>query len=450
MRIAGADEIRKPGTGTPSADSHHETVGAFTLKLECDSVPPTATGEELCGSSRSGRVQSKESRLNSVPHMPRFQVTLSIGLYCLVLFFAFDFTYSTFFFDPPRSPRRFDPIYHHGLIRSFNGWDYWGESRYRIITNSLGFRDADTREISDRPSSRRIILMGDSFTEGIGVNFEDSFAGMLQSAGMRRADTIEFLNAGVLSYSPSIYYRKIKYLIKKGFQFDELVLFSDISDVADEATSYFCIDEHPEYRKYCNADERSAIEATCPTENDWLTCDDESKGAGLPYGQRDLGAFLRRYFFVTDSTRVIIKHRALEWAGYDKQQVLAGNERSAWLFTENSPGYQPLGVKGGITRSLQNMENLAALLKSNGISLTVVVYPWPVALVAASRNNRQVELWRNFCAKHCKAFIDLFAAFLAVKATDNYWYEHYFIVGDAHFSPEGNKLMFRELAKKLL
>ena len=49
---------------------------------------------------------------------------------------------------------------------------------------------------------------------------------------------IEVLNAGVSSYSPIIYFKKIEYLIDKGFEFDELIVFIDISDIEDEATIY--------------------------------------------------------------------------------------------------------------------------------------------------------------------------------------------------------------------
>ena len=102
-----------------------------------------------------------------------------------------------------------------------------------------------------KSDSRRILLIGNSFAEGIGMNFEDTFAGQLYRAGQERSEKIEFLNAGVVSYSPSIYYKKIKHLIESGLQFDEVVLFSDTSDVTDEATSYFCIDDDPKYRAYC-------------------------------------------------------------------------------------------------------------------------------------------------------------------------------------------------------
>jgi hypothetical protein len=129
----------------------------------------------------------------------------------------------------------------------------------------------------------RVLLMGDSFAEGLGVDFEDSFAGMLYSAGMSRPDKIEFLDAGVISYSPVLYYRKTKSLLERGFHFDEVVVFSDISDVRDEATGYFCQDEHPGYRKYC--------------------------GESLPfYAQRDdLGSYFARHFVVTDKVRLMAK-----------------------------------------------------------------------------------------------------------------------------------------------
>ena len=93
------------------------------------------------------------------------------------------------------------------------------------------------------------------------MNFDDTFAGMLYRAGQERSEKIEFLNAGVLSYSPSIYYKKIKYLLQSGLQFDEVVLFSDTSDGMDEATSYFCIDDDPKCRAHCTSAEGSAQSA---------------------------------------------------------------------------------------------------------------------------------------------------------------------------------------------
>jgi hypothetical protein len=84
-----------------------------------------------------------------------------------------------------------------------------------------------------------------------------------------------------------IYYQKIKFLIESGLQFDELMVFSDLSDVPDEATSYFCIDDDPEYRKYCH--------------------DTAPRYAGL---RRTV---LQRNFWVIDSTYRLIKTKISVW-----------------------------------------------------------------------------------------------------------------------------------------
>ena len=177
-----------------------------------------------------------------------------MAAYCIALFLVFDFAWSSFTQgqEQARVARIYDPVYDHGFAANFDGYDVWGEARYRLITDSLGFKDASTRDVPLKSASRRILLIGDSFTEGIGQPFENTFAGLLAQEGAKRSSKVEFLNAGVASYSPTIYYAKIKYLLDKGLQFDEVVLFSDSSDVEDEASSYFCIDEDPKYRTYCN------------------------------------------------------------------------------------------------------------------------------------------------------------------------------------------------------
>jgi hypothetical protein len=348
--------------------------------------------------------------------------------YCIAIYLVLDFTYSGFLHDEGRSPRVSDPAYHHTLAPNFDGYDNWGDTRFRVYTNSLGFRDGAVRDVPATSPMRRVILIGDSFAEGLGVNFEDSFAGMLYASGMDRADKIEFLNASVISYSPVLYYRKLKFLIESGLRFDEVVVFSDESDVRDEATGYFCEDEDQLYRKYCRE--------------------------SLPfYSERtDLGSFFARHFVMTDTIRLIIKFRIQALLGNQKRLKLAPSSETGWLFPDQdfASDYVPLGISGGIARSLKNMQALADLLKRHGIPMTIVVYPWPAPLAAYDPENRQVTMWREFCVQNCKEFIDLFSAFNAEKEAHSDWYERLFIFGDFHFSAEGHRLMFRELAKHLL
>jgi hypothetical protein len=70
-------------------------------------------------------------------------------LYCLALFLGFDLVYSAFTMgqEKARSARIADPVYDHGFAANFDGYDIWGEARYRLITNNLGFKDSAVRDV---------------------------------------------------------------------------------------------------------------------------------------------------------------------------------------------------------------------------------------------------------------------------------------------------------------
>jgi hypothetical protein len=361
------------------------------------------------------------------PH--RILLNSAMFLYCLALFLIFDFAYSTFTRgqEQARAARVYDPIYDHGLAPKFEGYDIWGEARYRLITNSLGFKDASTRDVPLQSPARRILLIGDSFAEGIGLPFESTFAGLLEQAGQSRPDRVEFLDAGVASYSPSIYYKKIKHLLDLGLKFDEVVLLSDSSDVEDEASSYFCIDDDPKYGKFC----------TTP-----------SGALPGPAIKRD---FFIDHFVVTNRLRVTIKRWILTKLGNKRHAIEGDHNRIGWTAADPDPAkYRPLGVEGGVARSLENMGKLSDLLAGRGVPLTIVVYPWAQQIAQGDRDSKQVQLWRNFCPTRCKAFIDLFPAFFAAADRDKDWYEHLYILGDDHFSAAGNRMLYEELAKQIL
>ena len=380
----------------------------------------------------------------------RVALYVALVLYSMVLFLAADYVYSTFLNRQEEWPRGPQRDYHHALVPNFDGYDLWGEAHYRFVTNSLGFRDALVRDVPLVPTTRRILLIGDSFTEGTGLAFEDTVAGLLQAAGTQRAGKIEFLNAGVLSYSPSLYYKKVKHLLERGLRFDELVVFSDVSDVYDEATHYFCQDDDPKYQKYCDPVERNFLDSACHVSDGGRNepCD----VVPFRFSKPGWGPWLVQHFFVTNGVRMYVKFKLQQWNGSMKQRRLAAETATAWLFSPNQleADYAPLGSAEGIVRSVNNMQALADLLKQEGIPLTIVVYPWPVQLALNDQASRQVSLWRKFCATNCKAFIDASPAFFAEARAHADWYEHLFIEGDNHYSAEGNRLMFEMLKKHLL
>lgn len=113
--------------------------------------------------------------------------------------------------------------YHHDLKSKASVYlktTMWGKRRYSIFTDSLGFKSKSVKETPLVSNNYRILFIGDSFTEGVGMNFEESFVGII--ADKLLGENIEVLNAGAATYSPIIYWRKIKYLVEElGLKFDE-------------------------------------------------------------------------------------------------------------------------------------------------------------------------------------------------------------------------------------
>ena len=360
--------------------------------------------------------------------MSRRAARIGVAVYCIVLFLALDLIYSQFFYPKDANFRTTSPEYHHRLRPNVTTTAAWGRSHYAFHVNSLGFRDSAVRVAALKPEGRRIVLLGDSFTEAVGVTFEESFAGLLARAGNDQPDRVEVLNAGVVSYSPVLYYKKIKTLLDQGLVFHELVVLSDISDVHNEATSYFCVDDDPAYLKHCKKEAALTVQSFL----------------------HNLRIKLREDYFVI--TYFAVRQIRIMLGLYrDPNRRINGDRTAGWTISGFDVGrsYEPLGVEGGIARSLGNMQALADLLRANDIALTIVVYPWPMQLQHEDRDSRQVRLWRDFCTRNCKAFINLFPAFFAEKDADRRWVQRLFIDGDQHYSAAGNYIVFRELAKHL-
>ena len=162
-----------------------------------------------------------------------FYIIVPITVF-IIVFIALDILLGSLYLPDVRHYRKPHEYYHHGLVSNVsNVYSKWANQVYKISTNSLGFRDSISRNISNRSDSYRILLIGDSFTEAVGVDWNDSFAGILFNRSEKSG--IEILNAGVIGYSPRLYYLKTEYLLNiQKLEFDELLVFIDMSDIDNE------------------------------------------------------------------------------------------------------------------------------------------------------------------------------------------------------------------------
>jgi GDSL-like Lipase/Acylhydrolase family len=127
-----------------------------------------------------------------------------------------------------------DLILHHRLVPGAHGRQRHPEFEVPYDINTLGLRD---REISREkpPGTKRILFLGDSFTEGWGVTEAERFTSQLRTlvdaSGLRTPWQI--INAGVSGYSPLLEYL---YLKNAGVALepDLVIECFDMSDLFDD------------------------------------------------------------------------------------------------------------------------------------------------------------------------------------------------------------------------
>ncbi len=324
------------------------------------------------------------------------------------------------------------PYYHHGLkanraaTTSWNGTDY-----YSFYTNSLGFRDEKVRDVPLSTSKRRILLMGDSYVESVGVEYERSFPGILQS----QFDTLdtEILNAAVVGYSPKLYFLKLKYLIEKtGLKFDELIVFIDISDIQNELL----------YKDF-NPDERK-INETVDGENNFIN----RYPSYIVYAFQKISQDRKRKEFYKKRGKDAENPRTdLYYTFFDefRDDELLQNEYfhtiGNWYLDKAL--FDKWG-REGLTLEKWYMLQIVNLCKKHKIKMSVSVHPWPVQIKTGDWNSIQVQFWKKFATDNGLQFINFFSV-LEKEATHTNVIKKYYFNGDVHLNEEGHKLFAREL-----
>ena len=328
----------------------------------------------------------------------------------------------------PRIPSN---IFHHTLNKNVNVVEENGRfGQTRLITNSIGFRDKEVRKIAKETSKYRIVFIGDSFTEGILLNYEETFIGIIDKKLSNY--NIEVLNAGVVSYSPSIYYAKIKYFLEKNFKFDELIVYIDISDIEDEA-------------------KKDLLKIAKKYDSDKL----------IIYNSKFI-VFLKKNFvisytllnFISDKTSYYLN--SLNNYNEKKENefilsIVSGKTHKTEIWTINKELYSK--YQNGVKKSLKYMKLLKDLCDKNNIKLTIAVYPRFTQIYHNDLDSIQVKIWNKFSQENSINFINYFPHFIANGLSLEQRMKvikKYFIPFDHHHNKEGAQLIAHIFLEKFI
>ena len=328
-------------------------------------------------------------------------------------------------------------IYHHKIKPNVKEIESWGGKFTKtIITNSIGFIDKNNRNIKKINSQKkRILLIGDSFIEGSGLDYEYTFAGLLND---HLGENFEILNSAVGSYSPSIYFKKTEYYINEGYKFDQAIIFLDVSDVFDELFIEF--DSMGNIKTYKETKKQSALKKYFYKTGNFL---------------RDNMVTFRFLNITSDKAELIknyikLKKKAAKNFGKgffetSRDDVMFYRmthiDRGYWTFNEKNF----LNIKDGLKQSEKYLDKLFTLLKDNNISSTLVIYPWPTQILYG--DNYHEDYWKNFSVRKNVNYLSVYDSFSSSEKKkfifDNFLY------GDVHWSKKGTKKIFDNIVKNI-
>ena len=330
-------------------------------------------------------------------------------------------------------------IYHHDILPNINVEESWGKYKYKLTTNSLGFRDFSQNIVKKQSDKKRIALIGDSFIEGIGLSYENSLSGKISNFLI---DDYEVLNMGVASYSPTNYYYKLKHFLEKEYIFDSVFVFLDLSDIIDEI-KYEYDKNNQLVLNFDNFKSKKILFSKFLDDNfivfKFVFKFSEffgklKKKIKNRYIEDGIGAsrvFEKKFFSVTTQDRNLY--------------YMIYKQPSIWTFNNKNLRYNFENTKKGLEKSEMNLKRLFKLLNENNIKSKLIIYPHPAQIYL--EDTFYQDYWYKFSKKNNIEFVNIFPAFEKKNLNKKTFILENFIVGDIHWNEKGSEIAFDFLKK---
>ena len=251
-------------------------------------------------------------------------------------------------------------LLHHRLRANFDGV----VRGVHFTTNSRGLRD---REFAvPKPAGIfRIAILGDSFTEGSGLEDAEAMPKRLEQRVQRACGLgIEVVNAGVSSYSPILYYLHLKYVVAP-LQPDLVVVNVDMGDVHEDMirTEIASLDAHG-LPIAVPANRRLELAQTLPPILPPALRGLEALMARLAVYQRLRLSSLGIWFF---------GHRRLELAGLERSGLVGDLRYDPLAVTRDVETEQTRRAWALTSRYIRGIQDVA---RSLGARFVLVTYPY--------------------------------------------------------------------------
>jgi hypothetical protein len=321
--------------------------------------------------------------------------------------------------------------YHHGLLPNQANMTAWGALFYPVKTNSLGLIDSAVYRVELQGDRHRILVLGDSHSEGVGVPYPLTFAGRLSES--LKSEGVEILNASAVSYSQKIEYLKARHLIEqKELEVDEILVLIDFSDIQNELV----------YKDF-EPTEKGALGDLA------FRLGNRLKNASTLYyladgirTEKQQQAFFESIGEFYEDARDRPDRNIWElYSGFFSHfddETLLSNPRfhgmGGWLEDES---FRDLALEG-ISSGQQYLLRLKQLCDEHGIKLTLSVHPWHLQIRNGTAEDEYVRRWKAFADEHGISFLNLYPLFINEEDPEMV-IRKYYIANDNHWNEFGHQ-----------
>jgi hypothetical protein len=341
----------------------------------------------------------------------------------IISFLLLDFFFGSFFFHNEKKKLVYEDNdnFLFGFKKNLDLDNYnYGNLNYRLCTNDIGGRDACGNNIINNKNFDYVFI-GDSFTEGLGINFNDTFFGLLKNKFKNK----DFLNLAVSGYSSSIYYNKLRFFYENGYNFSEIFIFLDTSDIFDEI-----------YRYKNDLNNKTSFNFSNEQINDLL--DDNKRLIKNIYYKFPTTFFLLNFIFDLIPRFEFIDKYYLN--------LMINHNFGKWSYGK-SDLFNSENIKKSLSKNRYYVEKIINIAKINNSKITFVIYPWPGHLYSKNIDNIYNKYWSDFFRNRNEQLLNLNISFFELLKTKKYEETilKYYIPGDVHFNKNGHKLIFQQL-----
>lgn len=258
-----------------------------------------------------------------------------------------------------------------------------------FCTDNNGFR-----KNCNKPNQKNFdfLLIGNIFTEGVDLNFEDTYAGIIEDSN----EHLKFANLGNRSLNLFDIEKKILSIIDENYvSFEHVLIFIGPKFFQD--------------KKY--------------------NVNDTSKIIKHSIKKRIMDNFF--YF-----------NNLYHWI------LLKINRNRIWAYSENNHYTKSIKINKDFTKSL---ENIYKKLEDNNKTLSIVIYPYPNHFIFKNIDTKYIKELEVFCETRCSSFIDMIKVFNFKSKNKNLWkfISEIYLPYSVHFNRKGNKIIADEVLKYL-